>query len=34
METLGLDLRDPETWWQAIAPLEDDLKALEALVAG
>ncbi len=32
METLGLDLRDPETWWQAIAPLEDDLNALEALV--
>lgn len=31
-ETLGLDLRDPEVWWQAIAPLEADLEALEGLV--
>jgi len=30
METLGLDLTKPETWWGAIAPLEADLKAYEA----
>ncbi len=30
---LGLDLRRPETWWQAIAPLEDDLADFEATAA-
>jgi len=29
-ETLGLDLSDPDTWWQAIAPLEQDLEAFLA----
>ncbi len=29
-ETLGLDLTDPETWWQAITPLEQDLEAFLA----
>ena len=30
METLGLDLTKPETWWEAIAPLQQDLEAFEA----
>lgn len=29
---LGLDLSDPDAWYGAIAPLEDDLAAFEALV--
>jgi oligoendopeptidase F len=29
-DLLGLDLTDPDCWWQAIAPLEDDLAAFEA----
>ncbi len=29
-DLLGLDLTDPDCWWQAIAPLEDDLEAFEA----
>jgi pepF/M3 family oligoendopeptidase len=28
-DLLGLDLTDPETWWQAIVPLQDDLAAFE-----
>lgn len=32
-DVLGLDLTDPDTWWQAIAPLEDDLAAYEAAAA-
>ena len=31
-DTLGLDLEDPDTWWQAIAPLEQDLEAYEARI--
>ena len=31
-DTLGLDLEDPDTWWQAIAPLEQDLEAFLARV--
>src|SRR5690606_15754585 len=31
-EYLGLDLADPDAWYGAIAPLEDDLAAFEALV--
>ncbi len=27
---LGVDLHDPAAWWEAIAPLEDDLAAFEA----
>ena len=29
-DLLGLDLTDPDCWWQAIAPLQDDLDAFEA----
>lgn len=29
-EALGLDLHDPEAWWEGIAPLEADLAAYEA----
>lgn len=28
-EALGLDLHDPEAWWEGIAPLEEDLAAYE-----
>ncbi len=32
-DLLGLDLTDPDCWWQAIAPLEDDLAAFEETAA-
>ncbi len=32
-DVLGLDLTDPDCWWQAIAPLQDDLDAFDATAA-
>ena len=31
-EALGLDLHDPDAWWEAIAPLEEDLLAFEQVL--